>query len=572
MKNPMAAGDDTKTDARTDPAMGADGSVGPVIDNEPTTPKQRSPFMRRVRLYGIFLLVLVVALLVAAGSYPYWRANADVQLVRIGVELGAMERRLGVPEWAITHGRSRTEPASAAVPAVSASVAAETETKAETAPEKPRASTATENASTQNVGTGAATKEAAPAPTQAAPASATPVASPPKIAAPVTAVPETVIAAPAEAVWRAASDAMESRMAALEARLSGLEGRLETVEQAASDAVAVPSDDATAAAATAPASSDPAVTVPADLDDRLKGLAKRLAGMEAQQQATAEQASDPTPNPQSAALIGTVVGLAERVATIESHPPVDPAEVAVLRDETGTNAARVAELDARLQSIESHPPVDPAEVAVLRDETGTNATRVAELDARLQAIDAKLEIGTPARDRAALVLLSVSQLAVATAGPRPYAVQLEALRAVADAQAPMAAAIDRLAAHAEMGTPTLALLKVGFATVSAAAVRSRDVGAPEGLLGQTLSRVAALVSVRRIDNPGAGTVDGALAAADAALASADLPAAVAALTPLDGAPGAAVAPWLARAQARLSVDGALSELQAAVIAVLAAAG
>jgi len=81
-----------------------------------------------------------------------------------------------------------------------------------------------------------------------------------------------------------------------------------------------------------------------------------------------------------------------------------------------------------------------------------------------------------------------------------------------------------------------------------------------------------LVTIRKVDELAPETVDGALALADAALAEGDLAAAVGALEGLTGAPGQAASAWLTQARARITVDGALSDLQTAAIRARAAAG
>jgi hypothetical protein len=150
--------------------------------------------------------------------------------------------------------------------------------------------------------------------------------------------------------------------------------------------------------------------------------------------------------------------------------------------------------------------------------------------------------------------------------------QFDALRSVAVGEARLAKSFDLLAAHATKGVLTLALLRVEFSETSKAVIRSRDVGSAEGVLGQALSRVASLVTIRKIDSLGEKTVDGVLAATDAALGLGDLASAVAILETLDGAPGEASAGWLSNARARLEVDGALLELQAVALSALAVAG
>jgi hypothetical protein len=254
-------------------------------------------------------------------------------------------------------------------------------------------------------------------------------------------------------------------------------------------------------------------------------------------QTTGTAQTVPAAAPESGALIGTVVALAERVAAMEAR---------------GSAGA--------------------SEVEALRENTQTLASRLGGLDKEVKQVGAALAKETPERDRAALLLLSVGQLAVAASGADGFEAELEAVRAVAGEGSDLAEPLDRLAQVAKTGALTIVALRNAFAEASDAVVRSRDVGSAKGFVGQTLSRVASLVTIRKVDDPGSATVDGALAAADAALAAGDLATAVAAMRKLDGAPGEAIAEWLGRAQARVTVDEAISDLQAAAIRTLAAAG
>ncbi|MDA0340597.1 MAG: mitofilin family membrane protein [Proteobacteria bacterium] len=478
-----------KSDARAKPVDDAEAVETPVLEHAPAASVEKSPFMRKLRLYGVLLAVVLVSLLAGAASYPYWRAEAETVLARVGLDLGALEARLEVPGWAITHGRE----ASATPAATSAAKAGDT---------KP-ASVSLKSASKS-------------------PLTAQPDAAPTPVPTPDPAKPTPV---PAMAAWSAATEALADRLAEVETRLLAIEGRLEALEQ--------PAGDGRIASANDPSPS----SVPSDLVEQLGAIAGRLANVEARQDQSTAPNSVAAPATDGSALIGTVIRLAERVAAVE-------------------NRATVA----------------PDDVAALRENSTSLATRIAGLDAQIKQLGAALDEDTPARDRAALVLLSVSQLAVATSGPRPYLTQLDALRSVAGGEARLAQPLEQLAAHAATGVSTLALLRVEFSETSKAAIRSRDVGSPEGVLGQTLSRVASLVTIRKVDSLGADTVDGALAATDAALGLGDLASAVAILEALDGAPGEAVAGWLSDARARLEVDGALLDLQAAALSALAVAG
>ena len=455
----MSASDEVKSDAQTKPVDEVEAVETPTLDHVSTGLVETSAFMHKLRIYGILLAVVLVALLVGAATYPYWRAQAGTVLARVGLDLGALEARLAVPGWAMTHGREVS-----AAPAVKAGDTTATSMPVKLASLSPPA-----------VQPDAASTSAA------------------------AADPANLIPVPAMLAWGAATEALADRIAEVEVRLQALE-QLALAEQ-------------------------------------LGAISDRLSNVEAQQDQSAEPNSVAVPVTDGSALIETAIRLAERVAALE-------------------NQATVA----------------PDDLVALRENSRSLASRIAGLDAQIKQLRAVLDGDRPARDQAALVLLSVSQLAVATSGPRPYLTQFDAFRSVAVGEARLAKALDLLAAHAAKGVLTLALLRVEFSETSKAVIRSRDVGSAEGVLGQALSRVASLVTIRKIDSLGEKTVDGVLAATDAALGLGDLASAVAILETLDGAPGEASAGWLSNARARLEVDGALLELQAVALSALAVAG
>ena len=129
------------------------------------------------------------------------------------------------------------------------------------------------------------------------------------------------------------------------------------------------------------------------------------------------------------------------------------------------------------------------------------------------------------------------------------------------AESEASAALDTLAAHAG-GVPSLAALRDRFAATAAAAVDASLVGSGEGVIGQALTRMASLVTVRRTTSDAGDGVDALLARAESALTAGDLTAAVAAMRKLTGAPAEVSAGWLADAEARLAVDAAVRALQA----------
>ena len=88
---------------------------------------------------------------------------------------------------------------------------------------------------------------------------------------------------------------------------------------------------------------------------------------------------------------------------------------------------------------------------------------------------------------------------------------------------------------------------------------------------ETLARLRSLVTIRRIAGPGRSAAEVAVGDAQRALASGDLQTAVTKLETLSGANAEAARSWLQMARQRLSVDGALTEVQQLLVQRLAAA-
>jgi hypothetical protein len=473
----MSASDENQLDAKAKPVDANDAESKPTIDQGATESSPRSLLKRKFKLYGALVAILVIALLAAAGAYPYWRTNASLMLARVGLDLENLEVSLNVPRWAITHGG---EPRQDDIQDAEARVAS-------SVPSKPIAS--------QN-------------PVKAAPTG-----------------PTIDKASNATAEWRDATRKWVDRLASVQARLSLIEERLGALEHKSNDG-------------SAGTMANSGISIPIDLAGQLEAIANRLDRVEdgQDQLKNAEVVPTQIPSMDSAALIGTVVGLAERVAAMEARAAADAAVLAGLRDEAFALTSRVTGLGEQVRDV-----------------------------------GVALDKEAPARDRASLLLLSIGQLAEASR-VGPYEAQLASLRAVAGDQLDLSTPMDRLTPIAPTGAPTLVTLRARFSKASSAVIRSRDVGSSEGGLGQTLSRVVSLVTIRKVDDAEAGTVDGALAAADVALGVGDLAAAVVALEVLDGAPGDAIAEWIEMARARLAVDGAIQDLRSAAVRALAAAG
>ena len=198
------------------------------------------------------------------------------------------------------------------------------------------------------------------------------------------------------------------------------------------------------------------------------------------------------------------------------------------------------------------------------------AQQVAGLDRRLAGLEERVAASGPAR---LAMWLAVGQLHGALRGSGPFEAELDALRAVAVDDAEVAAVLDRLAARAAGGLPTVEMLRADFSAIADAIVRASYVPDEGSWQGWTIGWLAKLVTVRRVgdDMPG-DSVDGIVARAEERLAAGDLAAAVAVVQRLAGPPAEVSAGWLANARARLAADRALAALDARAIAALGAAG
>jgi len=178
--------------------------------------------------------------------------------------------------------------------------------------------------------------------------------------------------------------------------------------------------------------------------------------------------------------------------------------------------------------------------------------------------------------RARAMILAAANLRAAVAGEAPYAAALDAFTAIAGDDPEVRVAVKLLAGHAATGIPTLATLRVRFDGLAGRVVQaSKKKTEDGGWMDRAVSRLASLVTLRRVDGRGdAASPDAAVARAEERLEAGDLAAAVEALRPLAGAGRAdgVLGPWLDDAKARLAADKTLAALHAHAVAMLAPAG
>lgn len=263
------------------------------------------------------------------------------------------------------------------------------------------------------------------------------------------------------------------------------------------------------------------------------------------------------------------------------QPPVsDPSpQIAALEARVKTLEDRPAPMPLPVPGAASAPApaVDKAALENLARRLAESESRAADLAKRLAAMESARVQYTRADAAAQALILAVGQMRDAAAAGRPFAKELEALRALAAADpalaGPIAGLVERTAPPAEKGVPTVAVLRERFGAVARAVAIAARGGDDADWIQRMKGRVFSLVAVRRTDGAApAGTPDALILAAEKALAADDLAQAVAALDTLSGAPAVPARDWLGAARARVDLDAALAEMHARAVAVLAGGG
>lgn len=335
-----------------------------------------------------------------------------------------------------------------------------------------------------------------------------------------------------------------------------------------------------------PAASQPASGVTAEAFD---ALVERVAAAEAE---IDRLSSAPAPSGGDAEAADS--GLADRVASLENKLTALSDEMAIVRqghgnadDTDGVSEAataltgRLADLDARLSALEEAsdaPEVTEQDLTAVSDRLDAAAQAAsdgnAELTARLDALTAaqkdlsdRLSQGRGVQEKAAAFLLASNLLAASTNESGGFSAELDAVEAAALDQPAVADALATLRDHAA-GVPSVADLRARFPAVAASVIDASIVGADDGMVGTALTRIAELVTLRRTETDDGDAIDAIVNRAEAAANAGDLPAAVEALSALDGDPAKVATPWITEAKARIAVNGAVRTLQSRALATL----
>ena len=167
------------------------------------------------------------------------------------------------------------------------------------------------------------------------------------------------------------------------------------------------------------------------------------------------------------------------------------------------------------------------------------------------------------------IVLAASRMREALRGDSPFTESLRAFKEAAGDHDEIIKEVAGLDPYAASGIPTLVSLRERFDGVVEKVLNASKPQGGDGWIEKTLSKLATLVSVRRIGgDAGENPVDAALSNAETSFENGDFINAVKALEGLTGAPAEAAAPWLKDAQARMAAERTMAALHVLTVSLL----
>lgn len=320
---------------------------------------------------------------------------------------------------------------------------------------------------------------------------------------------------------------------------------------------------------------------------RMDALEKRIAQVEALQRTPAQVPGELTDR--LAALENSVAALPTTAA-----PTVDPVVLSDLRQRVDSATGMVTELTNRLDAVEMRggegaqpgAPVDTSAITALRATTTQLQQSLNELKTRVDAAPpqssgapadvAKLaalerrmgELETKDVDtltKRAASALAVANLVRATQGSGPFKTELGAMAMIA----PSDPALAKLSPYAESGLPTEDALSDRFGQLIQPIIQAEDIANDTWWLERMWTNFVSQITVRQVgDQPGLDA-RAIVGRAEQNLRERNLRAAAAEVAKLQGAAAETARPWREAAEARLALDGLVTDINGRLLAEIA---
>ncbi|PHQ69204.1 MAG: hypothetical protein COB93_08710 [Sneathiella sp.] len=242
---------------------------------------------------------------------------------------------------------------------------------------------------------------------------------------------------------------------------------------------------------------------------------------------------------------GAISGLKETEPMVSGPDPEVQSEILDLKN-------ALLDLKTRMNGLQSDLETEQTTVK-------TQATILSSIESALKT-GASDEAAAKAENKRTLMLLALGQLQRETRSDEPFENGLAQVEAVASAD--LAGEITALKIVAPTGAATMTDLRLGFTMIATDISQTARLPSDETWYGQTLHRIASAVKFRRVDDLEGTDADSIVARTEQDLAKNDLSKAVAEVKKLEGASAEVAKDWLAKAEARLTVEQALAGLLA----------
>ena len=196
--------------------------------------------------------------------------------------------------------------------------------------------------------------------------------------------------------------------------------------------------------------------------------------------------------------------------------------------------------------------------------------KLGDLEARLTEL-AKRSLAdgkSNSSGRAQAFMLAVGQLRQAVTSSRPFLSELAALGALAEDKTSLRNSLSALDPYAAKGIPGLNQLRSEFSSLAGTIVQVDKMPQGDGWIDRTIARLSTSLKWRRTDNVAGAGVEAVVARAEHLLKNADLPGSLNELKALTGRPATIAAPWIENANALLTAQNILAELQVTAVSML----
>jgi hypothetical protein len=302
---------------------------------------------------------------------------------------------------------------------------------------------------------------------------------------------------------------------------------------------------------------DAATPAPSPAEGSGEEIARRVDALEERIQ---QVASAPSADGSGEEIARRIDALEQRVQQVASAPPPPPDTR--VQEQVGQLDQRLDQLAQSLQQVQGSGGQVGSQVASLTQE-------LAQLRERTQQLAQDLSQRRNAEARAEALAMAAAQVRAATQTSQPFGEEVQAMRGLGADDPAVGQAIETLSAHAQSGVPSRARLAERFSQLSGDIARAGAVGDEGSWTDQALSKVNALISIRRPAGEAQGDGPSAVVSrAEARLDEGDLKGAVDELSTLQGPAAETARPWLDDARARLAVDEAAAALTNAAVSRL----